>query len=160
MGSPAFLFDLFALVSFIFLYFWVCVKSKRNSCRHVNVRISEYSNNRISENSAPAPVCVCTDRPTYIKIPETSIPPLRGYPSLKIPYLLHKKKKTSINKVYYCTFLLFPKAPGADLGNIFFIFKCMYESQMVNEHVIQSRAMWGGYENRTFKPGWSKMREC
>lgn len=58
----------------------------------MNVRISEYSDNRISETLAPAPVCICTNRPTYIKIPETSIPPLRGYPGLKIPYLLNKKK--------------------------------------------------------------------
>lgn len=57
----------------------------------MNIRISEYCNSRISENSAPAPVFVCTD----IKIPETSIPPLRGYPGLKIPYLLNKKKKTA-----------------------------------------------------------------
>lgn len=59
----------------------------------MNVRISEYSDKGISENLALAPVYICTNRPTYIKIPETSIPPLRGYPGLKIPYLLYKKKK-------------------------------------------------------------------
>lgn len=36
----------------------------------------------------------------------------------------------------------------------------IYESEVVHEQVVQSRAMWEEYKIGLFKPGWSKMREC
>lgn len=53
---------------------------------------------RISEYPASARVCLCTDGPAFVKVPEASIPYEELTPNLKVPYLL--REKNNINKVY------------------------------------------------------------